>query len=647
MKTDEMCLLLILYKVLKGYPIIALHNRYAETDTCEHPPRRIKNERSAFCPMDVKSRGTWVGFNDSGLFVAVTDQHTKIVKEARRSRGKLVVDLLIGFKDAESAISYLKNEVVKGYKRANFIVLDKERGYHLIHDEELTIRELQDGIYVVTNFTPIPGLKMGEEQKRIFEEARIRERRAYELAEGLELTGLDGIIRGLMSIARDHEHGLSELSICYHGRGERVMSSSTIVAIGDDMRSSKIFYCRGNPCKGEFVNFSHIISSEAEIEIKSEKLRGRKVALCVTGSVAAVEAPKLARELRRHGAEVHGFMTKHVADCCISPKLMEWATGNEVVIELSGRAEHLTDFDAVLIYPATLNTVCKIAQGIADNAVTTLCASIPMDELMIAPAMSLNLYSSGIFQENISKLKRLGAIIIPPRVDEGAAKVAPIDEAVDYTIRCLSTSRLRGRRVVILAGPTSYNLDPVRCIISKATGRIGYWLSREAFQRGCEVTVIYGPGTVDLPRYVKRIDVTTTEDMLQAAMSEAKWADIAIFSAAILDFKPEKVEGTKVKSGREWNIKLVPTPKVIKAVREAYPDLFIVAFKLEYKVGREELLKRAKEVKADIVVANDLSKIIGETHEALIIDRDGRISEFRTSKRELAGRILDAVERYF
>ena len=493
-------------------------------------------------------------------------------------------------------------------------------------------------------------MEMKDERKRIFEEARVRERRAHELAKGLKTVELDGVIRGLMSIARDHEHGLSELSICYHGRGNSVMSSSTIMAVEAELNSSKIFYCRGNPCKGEFLDFSYIIGSRSEIEIKSGKLSGRKVALCVTGSVAAIEAPKLARELMRHGAEVHAFMTKFGAEYC-SPKLMEWATKNDVITELSGRAEHLIGFDAALVYPATLDTVNKIAQGIADNAVTTLCASMPTDKLIIAPAMSLRLYSNGTFQENVSKLKRLGATVVPPRMSEGAAKVASIYDVVDYTIRGLSLSRLRERRVLILAGPTRYDLDPVRSITSKATGRIGYWLSREAFQRGCDVTVIYGPGTIELPRYIRRIDVVTTEDMLRAALPEAEEADIAIFSAAILDFKPERVEERKVRSGREWNIKFTPTPKVIKAVREARPDVFIVAFKLEYKVDKEELLKRAREerekVKADIVVANDLSKIVGDFQEASVIDRDGKVIEFKGSKRELAEMIFDIVEGYF
>ncbi len=653
-KLNGMCLLLILYRVLEEFPIVALHNRYAERGTYEHPPRRISSEgkRLAFCPIDVKSRGTWIGFNDSGLFVAVTDQHTKIVKEAKRSRGKLIVDLLTNFTSTEEAISYLKEEVGRGYKRANFIVLDGGKGYHLIHDEKLIMRELRSGVYVITNFTPIPGMEIKDGQKRIFEEARVRERRAYELANNLKKEDINDVVRGLMSIASDHEHGLSELSICYHGKGDRVMSSSTIIAVGDRLENSKIFYCRGNACRGEFLDFSHIVSSQEEFVVKSEKLKGRKIALCVTGSVAAIEAPKLARELLRNGAKVRCFMTKHAIDYCISPKLMEWATKNEVIVELSGNTEHLIDFDAVLIYPATFNTINKIARGIADNAVTTLCASIPADKLIIAPAMNLKLYSNGIFQENISKLKRLGAVIVPPRISEGAAKVASIDEVIDYTVRNLSLSKLREKRVLILTGPTRYDLDPVRYITNKATGRIGYWLSREAFQRGCDVTVIYGPGVVDLPRYVKRIDVITTEDMLQAALSEIKKGiDVAIFSAAVLDFKPEKVEEEKVKSGREWVVKLVPTPKVIKAVREARPDLFIVAFKLEYDVDKEELLKRAKEeldrVKADIVVANDLSKIRGDVQEALIIDRDGRVNELKVSKRKLAEEIFNVIERYF
>jgi len=251
------------------------------------------------------------------------------------------------------------------------------------------------------------------------------------------------------------------------------MTSSTIMAVERNVRDSRILYCRGNPCEGEFLDYSHLLRIEegrgGEILRKSDKLADRKVALCLTGSVAAIEAPKLARELRRHGAQVDCYMTDYAVKYGVSPEVMEWATGNTVVRELTERVEHLYDYDLVMVYPATLNTIGKIAQGIADNAVTTLCAATDMDRLIIVPAMNMRLYDSPVLQENIAKLKRLGVTVISPRFGEGIAKIPRVEEVVDHAIRNLSRSRLRDRKVLILTGPTRYDLDPVRFISNKSS----------------------------------------------------------------------------------------------------------------------------------------------------------------------------------
>jgi len=376
-----------------------------------------------------------------------------------------------------------------------------------------------------------------------------------------------------------------------------------------------------------------------------------KVALCLTGSVAAIEAPKLARELRRHGAHVDCYMTDYAVKYGVSPEVMEWATGNEVVRELTGRVEHLYDYDLMMVYPATLNTIGKIAQGIADNAVTTLCAAVDMDKLIIVPAMNMRLYDSSILQENLSKLKRLGVTVISPRFSEGTAKIPRVEEVVDHAIRNLSRSRLRDRKVLILTGPTRYDLDPIRFISNKASGRLGYWLAKEGFQRGCQVKVIYGPGEVQFPEYIPLINVYSTEDMLEASLKElGKDAyDVAIFSAAVLDFKPKERADLKVKSGKEWSLELVPTPKVIERVIGEHPDLFVVAFKLEYNIPEKELIEgaheRLRELDADLMVANDLTAIRGEQHKAYIINKEKEVKVVDGTKAVLAEEIFNAIEK--
>jgi len=387
-----------------------------------------------------------------------------------------------------------------------------------------------------------------------------------------------------------------------------------------------------------------------EISKKSGKLADKKIALCLTGSVACIEAPKLARELRRHGAEVTCYMTKAAVKYGVSPHVMEWATGRRVVLKLTGRAEHLEDYDLVIVYPATLNTISKIALGVADNAVTTLCAATDPTKLLLVPAMNLKLYDNPFFKENLEKLKGYGATILEPRFEEGAAKVATIEEVVDHAIRLLYAGRLKGRGVLILAGPTRYDLDPVRYISNKSSGKLGLYLAKEAFHRGCNVTVIYGPGSVSFPRYIRTINVYTVEDMLSETLKqlEGEMYEVAIFSAAVLDFKPASYVSEKVRSGSTWSIELVPTPKIIEEVSRKFPNVSIIGFKLEYNVPKDQLIERGREelrrVKALLVVANDLSEIRGERHKAYIVGEDGVI-EFDGTKRELAEEIFDLLEK--
>ena len=225
-----------------------------------------------------------------------------------------------------------------------------------------------------------------------------------------------------------------------------------------------------------------------------------------------------------------------------------------------------------------------------------------------------------------------------------------VDATVDYIIRCLSMSKLRGRGVLILTGPTRYDLDPVRYISNKSTGKLGYWLAKEAFIGGCRVRVIYGPGTVTFPSHIPVINVYTVEDMLKETLRELERGtyEIAIFSAAVLDFKPAEYSREKVRSGSSWQVEFKPTTKIIKEVSKKYPRLAIVGFKLEYKVSRDDLIKRAREefrkINASVVVANDLSEIKGEYHKAYLINREGDVKSFEGTKKELAKGIFDLLE---
>ena len=657
------CTLIFLYQFIDGFPIMALHNRYARVGSFEEPPRVSAGRFRVYHPVDSSSRGTWIGFNEAGLFAAATDQHTGGVVRAYRSRGLLLMDVLTYFSRALDALSYLRSELGRGYRRGNFILADFGEAFHVLHDERVEVTRLCRGVHIFTNITIRDWVRLDGVPEDRLRYTEMRRSRALELSSGLRPSGIDFLIGELMRIASDHGGEPGRGSICYHDGAGWYMSSSTIMALADDVEGSRILYCRGNPCKSRFIDYSNIlhdgggvvgglprVRGSVELSGKGGVLSGRRIALCLTGSVASIEAPKLARELRRYGADVTAYMTRASVDFGVSPKVMEWATSNPVVLELTGMAEHLARYDLVIVYPATLNTIDKIADGIADNAVTALCASTEPSRLLIAPAMNLRLYNNEAFRGCVERLRGMGVTFVEPRIGEGVAKVAEVWEAVDHVVRCLSISVLRGRGVLILTGPTRYDLDPVRYISNKSSGRLGYWLAREAFRRGCRVKVIYGPGSVDFPRYIPVVRVYTVEDMLDAVLRELDSGgyELAVFSAAILDFKPSTYVGEKVRSGSTWDVKLVPTVKVIDEVSRRYPELGIVGFKLECGVSGEDLIERGREeldrTGAVLVVANDLYKIKGEHHEAVLVGRGGVVRSFDGTKAELAREVFDMLE---
>jgi len=403
-----MCTLILLYRFLDDYPIIALHNRYARVGSFEEPPAISEGRFRAYHPVDSISKGTWIGFNEAGLFVAVTDQHTAEVKRAYRSRGLLLLDILTSFSNSSDALKYLMNELEKGYRKGNFVLADPKRAFHILNDERTESIPIDSGVHIFTNITIRDWVRLDTVPKDRLMYMKMRRDRAMKLASEIKQTSIYEVINDLKRIASDHGDEKGRGSICYHNGSEWYMSSSTIMAVSKGISNSIILYCRGNPCQSHFIDYSHIIHNGGnymELHSKSEKLANRRIALCLTGSVASIESPKLARELRRYGADVTCYMTKAAVEYGVSPKVMEWATSKPIILELTGMAEHLTPYDLVIIYPATLNTICKIAHGIADNAVTTLCSSIEPTKLLIAPAMNLKLYKNETLKDSINKLK--------------------------------------------------------------------------------------------------------------------------------------------------------------------------------------------------------------------------------------------------
>ncbi|WP_456421855.1 bifunctional phosphopantothenoylcysteine decarboxylase/phosphopantothenate--cysteine ligase CoaBC [Thermococcus sp.] len=387
---------------------------------------------------------------------------------------------------------------------------------------------------------------------------------------------------------------------------------------------------------------------------KSRKLVGKKIVLAIPGSIAAVECVKLARELIRHGAEVHAVMSEN-AQKIIHPYAMEFATGNPVVTEITGFIEHVelageheNKADLILVCPATANTIGKIACGIDDTPVTTVVTTaFAHTPIMIAPAMHSSMYEHPIVIQNIEKLKRLGVEFVSPRVEEGKAKVASIDEIVYRVIKKLHPKTLEGKRVLVTAGATREYIDPIRYITNASSGRMGVAIAEEADFRGADVTLIRTKGSV--PSFVEnQVEVETVEDMLEAMENElrAKRYDVVVLAAAVSDFRVKNRAETKIKSGKTLTLELEPTPKVIDRVKELQPGVFLVGFKAE--TDEEKLIEEAKRqierAGSDLVVANTLKAFGSEENEVLLVGRDFVKKLPRMGKRELAEKLWDVLE---
>lgn len=380
-------------------------------------------------------------------------------------------------------------------------------------------------------------------------------------------------------------------------------------------------------------------------------LKDKKIVLCITGSIAAYKAVGLARLLMRYGAEVYPVISKEAAKM-ITPELLYWATCNKAVTKLTAELEHiqLADYnrsDLIIIYPCTGNTLSKIVNGIDDTPITSIAtvalgSKIP---ILVAPAMHEAMYFNPILIENIENAKKY-LTIVEPDIVENKAKVAREEKVVDESIRILSKHKLKGRKILITAGSTAEYIDPIRVVISKASGKFGIEIAKAAYRLGADVKLIFGHGDAILPN-LDLVRVDTSKDMRDTVMKYVNDYDMLIMSAAVADYKPftsdKKIE---TRDYPHLTIDLTATKKIIDEVKKVNPKILLVAFKALYNVSREELITAARrkmeECKADLVFANDVGKVGSEMGsdniEGLIID-DG-IKEVELQSKSRAARLL-------
>ena len=397
---------------------------------------------------------------------------------------------------------------------------------------------------------------------------------------------------------------------------------------------------------------------------RGKQLEGKKIVLCITGSVAAYRAIDLARLLMRHSADVHAVMTESTASMLLNPEIMKWATGNDVVTRLTGNLEHiiLADYgmsDLIIVYPCTANTLGKVAAGIDDTPVTSILSvalgsKIP---IIVAPAMHEAMYENIFVQQNVSKLKE-HMVFIAPKIEGGKAKVADPEHLLNATISVFSNKApLSGKRVLVTAGSTIEYIDPIRVITNLSSGKMGVAIAQEAQRMGATVTLVYGHGTLS-PETGRIVRVNTAEEMYKAVVSElsSKRHDIAVMAAAVADFAPAKRSDKKIdtKLGK-MELSLVATRKIIDKVKNNSKDTFLVAFKADYCVSESVLIEKAyrklKECDADIIVANDLGRKGSEPgsdkNEVFIVDRDKKIVHLPpASKAQVARRLLELVAEF-
>ncbi|MFN3653885.1 MAG: bifunctional phosphopantothenoylcysteine decarboxylase/phosphopantothenate--cysteine ligase CoaBC [Candidatus Nitrosotenuis sp.] len=396
------------------------------------------------------------------------------------------------------------------------------------------------------------------------------------------------------------------------------------------------------------------------VESYGTELSGKKIILCVSGSVAAYKAIELARLLMRHGADVTCVASDAVTKL-IQPDYFRWATGNKVITKLTGELEHirLADYkksDLIVVYPATANTLGKLANGIDDTPVSTVLtvgfgAKIP---ILMALAMHEAMYENAAVLRNVEFLKDK-IEFIEPNIVEGKAKAAEPEDVLDYILRRFGRSMiLVGKRVLITAGPTVEQIDPIRVITNKSTGKTGVLLAAELVSAGCKVTMVYGPGVAKPPKGAKIIPVKTVQEMFDATIKEIKQKkfDIVIMAAAAADYTVQTQSKTKIKSTKEsLVIKLRKAPKIIDQIKRFQKDVFLVGFKAEANVSKQKLIESARnkmrESHADMIIANDVGTEYAKNpdfNEIHIIDETKVISSGRKTKDQIVKLIKRQLE---
>ena len=391
-------------------------------------------------------------------------------------------------------------------------------------------------------------------------------------------------------------------------------------------------------------------------------LEGKTVLLGVTGSIAAYKIASLASALKKRHADVHVLMTENATNF-INPITFETLTGNKCLVDTFDRnfqfqVEHISiakKADLVMIAPASANVIGKLAQGIADDMLTTTIMACKCKKF-ISPAMNTNMFKNPVVQDNLKILEHYGYEVIAPANgylacgDTGAGKMPEPETLLAYIERETACEKdLKGKKILVTAGPTQEAIDPVRYITNHSSGKMGYAIAKIAMLRGADVTLVSGCTAIEPPMFVNLVPVVTAKDMYEAVTSISNEQDIIIKAAAVADYRPANVSDEKVKKREgQMSIELERTDDILKYLGEHKPTgQFLCGFSMETQNVIEN--SRAKLVKKnlDMVAANNVkvegAGFQGDTNVLTLITREEEISLPLMTKEGAAGRLLDKI----
>lgn len=395
-------------------------------------------------------------------------------------------------------------------------------------------------------------------------------------------------------------------------------------------------------------------------------LEGKTVVLGVTGSIAAYKMANVASMLVKLGADVHVVMTENALNF-INPITFETLTNHKCLVDTFDRnfqfhVAHVSlskQADVFLVAPASANIIGKMANGIADDMLSTmiLAAKCP---ILVSPAMNTNMFENRIVQDNLAKLQQYGMTVIPPEVgrlacrDVGAGKMPGEKVLVDHVLREIAGEKdLAGKKILVTAGPTRENIDPVRFITNHSTGKMGYAIARQAMLRGAEVLLVSGPVEIEQPPFVKTIFVESAQDMFEAVTAESDQYDMIIMAAAVADYTPLETADHKLKkSDDDMSVALTRTKDILAFLGEhKRKGQLLCGFSMETEQVLENSRQKLLKKNADMIAANSLREAGAgfgtDTNHLTLITREKMIDVPMMTKEEAADELLSELLKIF